>query len=301
MIYRDFVLELVDPPDTKKRGRFLVVGDVHGQMDMVMRLVRLTGYDPFVDRMIALGDLVDRGPDSADVLRWFAAGTLRTSLLGNHDALLIDSEFRYKAEKIWFGNGGNWSQRHDPFELNLLRRLASGFPLAIRLNLADGRRIGLVHAEVQPGATWKQIQRCRYGIGDADDDRCGSLVSSLLWGRQRMRTLRRLLARDPDDGALDAPYQSWLARLIKPVPGVDLVLCGHSILDGRAPMRLGSHVFIDTGGYQTPDGRLTAVDPDAGVYWQVGHREDEQWGPLPLPAPFEKSLPPETFKRRHAP
>ncbi len=141
-----------------------------------MRLARVTGYDPAVDRMIALGDLVDRGPASAEVLRWFAAGALRTSLLGN---------------------------------LNVLRRLVSGFPLAIHLTLADGRRIGLVHAEVRPGTTWAQVARCRYDIGAGDDDRSGSIVSSLLWGRQRFYCYRHL-ERDPPAASIDADDRRWV-------------------------------------------------------------------------------------------
>ncbi|HBG29495.1 MAG TPA: hypothetical protein DDW98_02520 [Gammaproteobacteria bacterium] len=296
MIYRDHVVELGDPLDPIDRGRFLVLGDVHGQMDMVMRLVRLIGYDPFRDRMIALGDLVDRGPSSAEALRWFAGGTLRTSLVGNHEAMMIDAEFGERAERLWFSNDGDWAKAADPFEVNLLRRLASGFPLAIRITLADGRRFGLVHGEVPPGASWQQVQRAERGLGDGANDYSGSMTSSLLWGRRRAHWRRALQKQKPD--RLDLEERRLLTRLLKPVPGVDAVICGHTIMQGREPVRFGSHMFIDTGAYERPDGRLTAVDPAARVYWQVGHRKDEQWGPLPLPAPFEDSLPPHLLRRR---
>jgi serine/threonine protein phosphatase 1 len=297
MIYRESHLEFHDDPALPARGRFLIVGDVHGQMEMLMRLVRLTGYDPFKDRMIALGDLVDRGPGSAEVLRWFAGGTLRTSLLGNHEALLLDSEFVRDAHKIWMQNGGRWSEQHDPFDLNLLRRLAIGFPLTIRLKLADGRRIGLVHAEVRPGATWKQLQRSRYDIGDAIHDWSDTSVASLIWGRQRAFCYRQL-ASNPPTAKIEADARRWIVRLLRPVPGVDLMIGGHTIMSTREPVRFGAHLFIDTGAYEKPDGRLTAVDPAAGVYWQVGHHENQQWGPLPLPAPFEVDLPRPAATRR---
>ncbi len=300
MIYRETVVELHGDQPGTTQGRFLIVGDMHGQMDMLMRLVRLTGYDPFLDRMIALGDLIDRGPVSAEVVRWFAAGTLRTSLLGNHEAMLLDSEFLYQAQKIWMRNGGGWSQRHDPFELQLLRRLVSGFPLAVRLRLADGRRIGLVHAEVRPGTTWKQMLRTAYTYGDAVDDWNDTVVASLLWGRQRFYCYEQMAGLKPDE-LIDTEYRQWFERMLKPVPGVDLVICGHSIMPEREPVRFGSHLFIDTGAYEAPGGRLTAVDPAAGVYWQVGHREDQQWGPLPLPEPFEYRLPSAAFSRRRTP
>jgi serine/threonine protein phosphatase 1 len=182
-----------------------------------------------------------------------------------------------EAHKVWMHNGGKWSEQHDPFDLNLLRRLVIGFPLTIRLKLADGRRIGLVHAEVRPGTTWKQLQRSRYDIGDAIHDWSDA---SLIWGRQRFFCFRQL-ARLPE--TIDAESRERIAALLKPVLGVDLTIGGHTIMPEREPVRFGAHLFIDTGAYEKPDGRLTAVDPAAGVYWQVGHRDDQQWGPLPLP------------------
>ncbi|MEC9358743.1 MAG: metallophosphoesterase [Sinimarinibacterium flocculans] len=289
MLYRDWVIDLYEQPKLKRPVRFLVIGDIHGQMDMLMRLARLTGYNPDSDHMVALGDLVDRGPASADVVRWFAGGALRTSLLGNHDALMVDSEFLSSAERVWHHNGGLWSTELDPLDRNLLRRLASGFPLAATLHLADGRRIGLVHAEVRPGASWADVQRVRYDYGDAVDDRCRAVRSNLLWGRKRYHVYEALW--DPDLKSINATQREWMGNVLALVHGVDLVICGHTILYDREPVRFGSHLFIDTGAYEDPDGRLTAVDPVAGVYWQVGRHEDEQWGPCPLPAPFEDSLP----------
>jgi len=61
VIYRDFHLELHQDNclDPDAGGRFLIVGDVHGQKDMLMRLMEHAGYDPKVDQVIAVGDLVD--------------------------------------------------------------------------------------------------------------------------------------------------------------------------------------------------------------------------------------------------
>jgi serine/threonine protein phosphatase 1 len=294
MIYRDFHIELSEASDRhpgrhpERHGRFLIVGDVHGQMDMLLRLMDLAGYDPDVDRVIAAGDLVDRGPASADVVRWFAAGQLRLSLLGNHDALMLDSEFQRNADDVWMLNGGRWSRQIDAVDLNLLRRLASGFPLTARLHLSSGVRIGVVHAEVKPGTTWRQLQRLCYSLGDAADDLSDSAVTSLLWGRERHYCYRSLKS---------AP-RTYIEALLKPVRGVDLVICGHTIMQTREPLRFGSHLFIDTGAWQAPNGRLTAVDPAAGVYWQVGHGQDQQWGPTPLPAPVDVNLPKKARKRR---
>ncbi|WP_029890673.1 metallophosphoesterase [Polycyclovorans algicola] len=290
MIYRDFHIELHQDSDRdpESRGRFLIVGDVHGQMDMLMRLMDLAGYDASVDWLIAVGDLVDRGPASAEVLRWVTGGKRRFSLLGNHDAMMLDAEFLSNADLTWMRNGGTWSIGLEELELNLLRRLVSGFPLTARLHLHGGIKIGVVHGEVRPGTTWKQLQRSEYSTGDALDDRSGALISSLLWGRQRYYCSR----------ALKSTSRIEIEKILKPVRGVDLVICGHTIMPTREPLRFGSHLFIDTGAWQTPNGRLTAVDPVAGVYWQVGHEEDQQWGPTPLPAPVNVSLPKKARKGR---
>ncbi|MCC7068935.1 MAG: symmetrical bis(5'-nucleosyl)-tetraphosphatase [Burkholderiales bacterium] len=69
-----------------------VIGDVQGcaaELDELLALIRL---DPAHDRVVFVGDLVNRGPDSADVLRRVKALNARgvaDSVLGNHDFFLI--------------------------------------------------------------------------------------------------------------------------------------------------------------------------------------------------------------------
>lgn len=62
----------------------LVVGDIHGCHAELLELVGKAGLAEG-DQLIALGDLVDRGPDSAAVLRFFKDRPNRHSLLGNHE------------------------------------------------------------------------------------------------------------------------------------------------------------------------------------------------------------------------
>lgn len=64
--------------------RTIFVGDVHGCIDEFNELLRKVSYDPKTDRLILLGDLIDRGPDSVAVVR--KARELRLeSLMGNHE------------------------------------------------------------------------------------------------------------------------------------------------------------------------------------------------------------------------
>lgn len=64
--------------------RQLIVGDIHGCYDEFMELLdkaALAGDD----EIIAIGDLVDRGPESARVLNFFRATPNTRSIMGNHE------------------------------------------------------------------------------------------------------------------------------------------------------------------------------------------------------------------------
>lgn len=66
------------------------IGDVQGCYQPLKRLLRRVKYDPKVDRLWLTGDLVNRGPDSLDVLRWaIDQGDRLKIVLGNHDIHLI--------------------------------------------------------------------------------------------------------------------------------------------------------------------------------------------------------------------
>ncbi len=71
-----------------------LVGDVQGCDDALGRLLAECGFSPSRDRLVLLGDLVNRGPQSAAVLRRLQAlGDAATCLLGNHDLHLLASSF----------------------------------------------------------------------------------------------------------------------------------------------------------------------------------------------------------------
>ena len=48
------------------------------------------GFAPERDRLFALGDLVDRGPRSADALAWMERGCIALSVRGNHEQMLLE-------------------------------------------------------------------------------------------------------------------------------------------------------------------------------------------------------------------
>ncbi len=98
------------PPLVQKLfgGSIDVVGDVHGDIEALMNLLNHLGYarsgfHPDGRRVIFLGDLVDRGPDSIAVVRFVKtmidAGTAQC-VLGNHELNILLN--KKKIDNGWF-------------------------------------------------------------------------------------------------------------------------------------------------------------------------------------------------------
>ncbi len=67
-----------------------VIGDVQGCFATLQALVREIGFNPAHDRLVLVGDLVNRGPDNVNVLRWARSlGPAVEAVLGNHDLHLL--------------------------------------------------------------------------------------------------------------------------------------------------------------------------------------------------------------------
>ncbi|WP_328186603.1 metallophosphoesterase [Marinobacter sp. OP 3.4] len=200
------------------RGRDFIVGDLHGCYDALMRQLDARGFDPAADRLLSVGDLVDRGPDSRRCLQlvrepWFH------SVWGNHEDLMLRGLATSRNSpdfRLWMLNGGDWVLEADRDDLKQrITAHAAAASLAMEIPVA-GQRVGVVHAEV-PGDRWA----C-WTPPLSDEDR-----QYAIWGRT---TLTNVIRGQP------AP----------PVSGIDHVFFGHTPL--AAPTHLANRFYIDTGG-----------------------------------------------------
>jgi diadenosine tetraphosphatase ApaH/serine/threonine PP2A family protein phosphatase len=70
-----------------KEPRHIIIGDIHGCLDELSRLLRLLQAGPD-DALVSVGDLVAKGPDSQGVIALARERKIRT-VRGNHDEAVL--------------------------------------------------------------------------------------------------------------------------------------------------------------------------------------------------------------------
>ncbi len=66
-----------------------MVGDIHGHFKFLTMALDKLDFNTELDRIFSVGDLIDRGPDSIDVLNWLEKPWFH-AVRGNHEQMLID-------------------------------------------------------------------------------------------------------------------------------------------------------------------------------------------------------------------
>jgi serine/threonine protein phosphatase 1 len=194
-------------------GRDFVVGDIHGCFRKLETELATLGFDPEVDRLFSVGDLVDRGPDSDFAYEWLAKPWFH-AVRGNHEQMAIDCADGMSDHGTYVYNGGAWFLALTKPEQRLIADAFSALPLAIEIETPSGL-VGVVHAEC-PLASW----------GDFTDalrsERADLFAMACMWSRERIT-----------------------AGNASKIDGVDRVFVGHTPL--RQARQLGNVHYIDTG------------------------------------------------------
>lgn len=204
-----------------EHGRDFILADLHGFRARLDAALTEQRFNPNIDRLFSVGDLIDRGPDSPGCLEllnepWFFA------VRGNHEQMLIDA-LRSQAAfswSRWLMNGGNWALQQSDQQLEDWAQRLEQLPYTLTVDVGH-HRIGLCHAQYRL-PHWDD----RHEATDYDK-------ADWVWGRSR------LAGRDE--------------RL---VAGVDWLFHGHTIVERVE--QLGNSVFIDCGAYN--DGPLVLID-----------------------------------------
>jgi serine/threonine protein phosphatase 1 len=165
------MIELIAAPATLPQGeRVYAVGDIHGCLDRLVTLHEIIAEDIAArpakhTTLVHLGDYVDRGTDSAQVIDWLidqppVPADAFVNLMGNHEHMMLSAIVGADrdAAGLWLSNGGadsllSWGISHTVPPAEWASRIPLRHLIFLR-DLAICRRIGpylFVHAGIRPG------------------------------------------------------------------------------------------------------------------------------------------------------
>jgi serine/threonine protein phosphatase 1 len=165
------MIDLQPAPATLPSGqRIYAIGDVHGCLERLVAIHEMIAEDLAerpIDQasLIHLGDYVDRGPESAQVVDWLLSGPPVpaqpvVSLMGNHEHLMLNALASGETEsaEVWLANGGadslmSWGVPRAAPQAQWAGRVPIRHLTFLR-DLATHLRIGpylFVHAGIRPG------------------------------------------------------------------------------------------------------------------------------------------------------
>ena len=209
-------------------GRDFAVGDIHGHFTRLQSALDVAGFDPAVDRLFSVGDLVDRGPECRDVLEWLAKPWFHP-VRGNHD----DYVCRFDTCDVdnWVYNGGAWFAGLGWDEQREFAVQFRELPVAIEVETAGGL-IGIVHADCVFD-TWAEM---RNELEAQESNKRLKLVqNTCMWSRSRVEN-----------------YDT------APVTDMRAVVVGHTPM--KRPAVLGNVYHIDTAGWIPDRGYFTLLN-----------------------------------------
>jgi bis(5'-nucleosyl)-tetraphosphatase (symmetrical) len=152
------------------------IGDIQGCCDEFEQLLERLKFDPAQDRLWLVGDLVNRGPRSLDVLRLVRKlGAAATTVLGNHDLHLLAAALTPSKQMKPQDTLGQIFAAHDCNELlHWLRQQ----PL---LHHDDSLGYTMIHAGLAPDWDLTRARACAAELESAlrDDDASAELFAHM--------------------------------------------------------------------------------------------------------------------------
>jgi serine/threonine protein phosphatase 1 len=224
-------------------GRDFAVGDVHGHFSRLRAALAAVNFDPKVDRLFSVGDLVDRGPECTDALNWLALPWFH-AVRGNHE----DYAVRFAAgnpvdAENYRRNGGGWFLDLPHPEQQRFGTAFAALPIAIEVETSSGA-VGILHADC-PMEAWWMIESVFSGEATASTQK--RVREECMWSRKRF------------EGRDEAGVQ-----------GLRAVVVGHTPV--THPVWLGNVVHIDTKGWaQDGSGDFTFLRLDTLQTVQVSN------------------------------
>ena len=221
-------MQLVKVWDQEIKGRLWTCGDIHGCYSLLMNTLAQVGFDFENDLLVAVGDLVDRGPQNIECVElldqpWF------TSIRGNHEDLCINGLHSAAHKDCHISNGGEWFYQLDKETMRDIAKKFNELPVVLEVN-HQGKKFGFVHGHIEQN-NWDEFKETFTQEPTAFRD-----PSALaMWGRDRL---------DIDD-------QKYTT-----VSGVDAVFIGHTVV--QHVCHRDNCYFIDIGSCFV--GRLAVLD-----------------------------------------
>lgn len=87
--------------------KYFFVADVHGEYDKMVAALDAAGFNPKVDTIVSLGDAIDRGPKSLEVVKYLLSCPNRIIIMGNHEGRFKEIMLGKSANKYDVHNGVN--------------------------------------------------------------------------------------------------------------------------------------------------------------------------------------------------
>ena len=260
MLRRLFRRDPVSPPSLPAGERAYAIGDIHGRADLFAAVIAAIDADDAArtaakTTVILLGDLIDRGPDSAGVIQLAREWQVRRPkpeavriIMGNHEEMLLDCLERPDMLRHFLRYGGletaqsygamidvtglqEWPPEKFSHAAAVIRAKLPEADLEYIRNFEDCIVLGdyaFVHAGIRPGVALER-----------------QLVSDLRWIRE--------------------PFLSYRGSHGK------VIVHGHTI--APEPQLRSNRIGIDTGAYQS--GVLTTLGLEGTDRWLIQTQGDK--------------------------